>query len=200
MLPVEVRRPIALPEKGRRARNEDGRTWTQHYTRVLLDELLPPRVPKDAIVYVGVMLEDLYPDPKWNFVFGEATLEKRVGVYSLARFFPDDEAKKADPEAQRLGLRRSAALLAHETGHAFGIEHCTEYECVMNGSNSLEEVDRQFGELCPVDLQKLTWNIGFDPRARYDRLRAFYRREGMDDLARWLDRRIQQLDTGVTPD
>ncbi len=84
----------------------------------------------------------------------------------------------------------------HETAHAFSLDHCTEYECVMNGSNSLEELNGQFGELCPVCLRKLAWNIGFDPELRYAKLRELYRREGAEDLARWLERRIAQLGPG----
>lgn len=193
VLPVELRPALPLPKKGQRSKQDDGRTWTQHYTRVLLDEVLAPRVPKNAVVYVGVTMEDLYPDPSWNFVFGEATLEDRVGVYSLARFFPEFWGQPKTPEAEAQTFAKSGQILVHETGHAFSLEHCTEYECVMNGSNSLEELNGQFGELCPVCLRKLAWNIGFDPKARYRKLRDIYRREGVHDLEKWLDRRLAQL-------
>jgi archaemetzincin len=33
-------------------------------------------------------MEDLYPEPSWNFVFGQASLNERVGVYSFARYGP----------------------------------------------------------------------------------------------------------------
>ena len=45
-------------------------------------EWLKPRVPDDAYCLLAVTMSDLYPDPKWNFVFGQATLRDRVGVYS----------------------------------------------------------------------------------------------------------------------
>lgn len=192
-LPVEVRPPMPLPKKGQREKHDGDRSWTQHYTRVLLDEVLGPRVPKNAVVYVGVTLEDLYPDPTWNFVFGQATLEERVGVYSLARFFPEFWGRPSSPESEAHAFAKSAQILVHETGHAFSLEHCTEYECVMNGSNSMEELDGQFGELCPVCLRKLAWSIGFEPKARYQKLRDIYRREGAKDLERWLERRLAQL-------
>lgn len=192
-LPVELRPALPLPKKGQRTKREDSRSWTQHYTRVLLDEVLEPRVPKNAVVYVGVTVEDLYPDPTWNFVFGQATLEDRVGVYSLARFFPEFWGEPNSPAREARTFEKSAQILVHETAHAFSLEHCTEYECVMNGSNSLEELNGQFGELCPVCLRKLAWNIGFDPERRYRELRELYRREGAEDMARWLDRRLAQL-------
>lgn len=193
-LPVELRAALPLPKKGQRTKTEGTRSWTQHYTRVLLDEVLEPRVPKNAVVYVGVTVEDLYPDPTWNFVFGQATLEQRVGVYSLARFFPEFWGEPSSPEREARTFEKSAQILVHETAHAFSLEHCTDYECVMNGSNSLEELNGQFGELCPVCLRKLAWNIGFDPEARYAKLRDLYRREGAEDLAKWLDRRLTQLE------
>lgn len=192
-LPVELRSALPLPVKGRRSRNEGGKRWIQQSTPVLLDEVLAPKVPKNAVIYVGVTLTDLYPEPTWNYVFGEASLEKRVGVYSLVRFFPEFWGEKDSASGRDKGLARSVAVLCHETGHAFGMEHCTAYECVMNGSNSLEELDSQFGELCPICLRKLQWNIGFEPRGRYQRLRDFYRKEGVPSLARWMDLRLARL-------
>jgi archaemetzincin len=193
-LPVELQKPIALPPDHRRTRNENGRSWAQWATPYLLDEYLAPRVPEHAVIYVGVTMQDLYPDPRWNYVFGEASLEDRVGVYSLVRFFPEFWREPASDTAQKKGLARSMAVLAHETGHAFGLEHCTEYECVMNGSNSLEELDRQFAELCPVCLRKLAWNIGFDPVKRYRDLGKFYHAHEVEPLASWIDRRLEQIE------
>jgi archaemetzincin len=198
-LPVELAPALPLPKKGQRKRSEGARSWTQHHTRVLLDEVLAPRLPKQAVVYVGVTLEDLYPEPSWNFVFGQATLEARVGVYSLARFFPEFWGNPRSPQAMTQAFAKSAQILVHETGHAFSMEHCTEYECVMNGSNSLEELDGQFGELCPVCLRKLAWNLGFDPEQRYSKLRDLYRREGVTELATWLDGRLTQIRSGTAP-
>ena len=36
----------------------------------------------------GVTLRDLYPSPEWNYVFGEASIKDRVGIYSFARYDP----------------------------------------------------------------------------------------------------------------
>ena len=44
-------------------------------------------------------------------------------------------------EQQRLFMQRSARLLFHEIGHAFGLLHCVYYECRMRGTNSIEESD-----------------------------------------------------------
>jgi archaemetzincin len=198
-LPVVIAAPIALPERGRRTRHEGGRTWKQSFTKVLLRDVLRPKLPADAIAYLGVTLEDLYPDPSWNFVFGEATLDERVGVYSLARFFPRFDGATETAEGTRLGMRRSFAVLVHEAGHMFSIEHCTANECVMNGSNSRDELDRQHEMLCPVCLRKLQRAIGFDVLAREKALHAILRREELSDLAHWTERRITHLETGTVP-
>lgn len=55
----------------------------------------------------------------------------------------------------------------------FGIRHCVYYECVMNGSNHLQESDSRPLELCVVCLRKLQTNIKFDILERYKRLYQF---------------------------
>jgi archaemetzincin len=49
---------------------------------------LQGRLSKDAFCLLGITMEDLYSDPSWNFVFGEASFRERVGVYSFARYDP----------------------------------------------------------------------------------------------------------------
>lgn len=143
-------------------------------------DLLRRRLPNDAFALVGITMIDLYPDPQWNFVFGQASLRDRTGVYSFARYDPKFYGE-ATNDAARLILRRSCKVLAHETGHMFGIEHCIWYRCLMNGSNHIQEADERPLHLCPVDLRKLQWNVGFDVLPRYRRLLAFARKEGFGD-------------------
>lgn len=52
-------------------------------------------------------------------------------------------------------LRRAMKVSAHELIHTFGVHHCIYYECLMNGSNHLDETDARPVELCPVDLRKM---------------------------------------------
>lgn len=137
---------------------------------------LKRRLPADAYCLIGASMIDLYPDPSWNFVFGEASLRERVGVYSFARY--------ADPDPHVV-LRRSCKVLAHETGHMFGIAHCIFYRCIMNGSNHLAESDARPMHLCPVDLRKLQWSIGFDERDRYAKLIGAEQACGFDDEVAW---------------
>ncbi len=100
---------------------------------------------------------------------------------------------KDTPAARKLGLLRSWKLLSHETGHMFGLHHCRQFECLMNGSNSLDETDRSSATLCPLCLAKLAWNLHFDVRVRYAKLLAITQREGMTDLARWTEDRLRKI-------
>jgi len=156
-------------------------------------DFLKAHIPPDAFCILAITMEDLYPEPSWNFVFGQASVRERVGVYSFARYDPAfyGEARTSGYEA--LLLRRSFKVLAHETGHMFGLAHCTYFNCLMNGSNHLVEADRRPLHLCPVCLRKLQWSIGFDVLKRYSALEGIYRANGFTDEADWLIRRLKDL-------
>lgn len=181
-LPVKVLPGAPLPETGWQRGRGDG---TQYRTKWFLDHLLPDRMPPDVVSLFGLTMADLYPDEEWNFVFGEASLRGRVGVWSFRRFGGDG------PEQT---LRRGLKVVVHEIGHAFGLEHCVEWECAMNGSNSLAETDAQPLFLCPVCLRKLQWNRGFDVAARYRRMREFLGARGFEAETRWLSDRLRAME------
>lgn len=144
---------------------------------------LTERAPADAVVYIGITDQDLFSEGL-NFVFGQGSLRDRTGVYSLRRYETRDAA---------LFLRRSLKLMAHEVGHIFSIHHCVTWKCVMNGANSLEEDDRHPMHLCPIDLRKLQWNVGFDAKERYRKLAEFYRKRGLKAEAEWTERHLARL-------
>ncbi|MCL5282445.1 MAG: archaemetzincin [Planctomycetes bacterium] len=154
---------------------------------------LKKRITEDAFCLLGITMEDLYPEPSWNFVFGQASLRERVGVYSFARYDPAFYgAPRGDDYLQTL-LRRSAKVLVHETGHMFGLAHCICFRCVFNGSNHLDESDARPLHECPVDLRKLHHSIGFDVPQRYARLYRFYGKVGFEDEAAWTRRRLEGI-------
>ena len=177
-----------VPITSRRVQGLRGR---QVLTGDVLD-LLRANLPEHAFCLIGVTMEDLYPGPGWNYVFGQASLRDRVAVYSFVRYLPQFWGEPAgDPT---LVLRRSCKVLAHETAHAFGILHCTAAMCLMNGSNHLEESDSRPLHLCPEDLRKLEWSVGFDVLERYRRLAALYRELGFTDEAAWIERRLAHVE------
>jgi archaemetzincin len=133
-------------------------------TGFVLDSLLAPACPPDAFVLIALATVDLYPDSSWNFVFGQARPNARVGVWSLVRF--DDGAE------ERQFARRTLCTAAHEIGHLAGLSHCITWSCLMNGSNSLPEADARRLELCPSCMAKLCRRFDIDPVRRATRLSA----------------------------
>jgi len=155
--------------------------------------ILKGKLPADAFCVLAITMEDLYPDPSWNFVFGQASLRTRVGVYSFARYDPAFYGNKRTKDYQKILLRRSCKVLVHETGHMFGLTHCIYFKCVLNGSNHLKESDSRPMHLCPVCLRKLQHSIGFDVISRYTKLFRFYRKLELDDEARWIANRLEYI-------
>lgn len=189
-MPVQIL-PASLPQNKITSRINPLTGKTQLLTGDILS-LLKQRVPRDAYCLLGITLTDLFPDPAWNFVFGEATLRERVGIYSFARYDPHFSGEDS-PDRASIILRRSCKVLAHETGHMFGIDHCIYFQCVMNGSNTLPEDDSKPMHLCPVDLRKLYESTRLDPVARYAHLRDFCREAGFNDEAAWIERELKKV-------
>ena len=150
----------------------------------LLD-VMADRLPRDAYIVMGVTMKDLYPGPKWNFVFGMAQLKDRCGVFSFARYGIEEDQKRA--------LLRALKVISHETGHAFGIKHCIHFHCLMNGSNGMGETDRAPLHFCPSCLRKLYWGLKFKPGERYEKLADFLKEEDFEKEAEWFGKRAEKL-------
>jgi archaemetzincin len=147
----------------------------QVLTGYLLDHVLKPRLPEDAAASIAFTACDLWPGEGWNFVFGQASLQDRVGVWSIYRNGNAD----GKPEDFRLCLLRTMKTATHETGHMFGMQHCIAYECNMCGSNNREEADRRPLQLCPECVAKVWWATGADPLGRYEGLASFCEKQGL---------------------
>jgi archaemetzincin len=184
--------PVSLDTAKFTARHNPNTGNLQILTGDVLD-FLKARVPADAFCVLAITMQDLYPELSWNFVFGQASLRERVGVYSFARYDPAFYVEPRSAGYETLLLRRSCKVLAHESGHMFGLAHCMFFNCLMNGSNHLAESDRRPLHLCPVCLRKLQWSIGFDVLQRYRALERLTRADGFTDEADWFNRRIEFL-------
>jgi archaemetzincin len=187
--PVRVMKPLSLdvvPEDSRRASRGFGE---QLKSTTVLYNILTPRMPKDAAAYIALTDSDLYPEDSWNFVFGQASLRSRVGVWSLARFGDPDESD----EAFLLCLLRTIKTATHETGHIFSMRHCTLYECNMNGSNHLAESDAKPLWLCPECFAKVIFATGQSPKENLRQLAAFARKHGMKTEAEFYEKSATKL-------
>lgn len=196
-LPARLEKPLPLAAEGTQLfkpvpiNNRHGTYDKQYDGDKVMEAVLEKRIPPDAIAYLGITMEDLYSGDL-NYVFGIATLKKRVGVYSLCRYYPEFWGQNPKPANSEItGLRRACKVLNHETGHMFGITHCIFYHCSMNGSNTLAETDEAPMHFCPLCQRKLAWNIGFDTLKQYEQLEAFYRRNELIPEADWMVERIK---------
>lgn len=57
---------------------------------------------------------------------------------------------------------RVCKIGAHELGHMFGLAHCIYYQCLMMGTNNLEQTDRNPLQFCAVCDRKLHKCINFE--------------------------------------
>lgn len=185
-LPVVTRDHLSLEVIPRSARRPG---TGQVLTTYVLDKVLKARLPKDAMASIAFTSADLWPGEGWNFVFGQASLSDRVGLWSIHRFGNPDESK----EGYQRCLRRTLACASHETAHMFSLPHCTLFECNICGSNSLAESDRRPTWLCPHCLAKLCWATGMKPARHYERLAAAARALGLDQEQAFYEKSLARL-------
>lgn len=176
-LPVTLLPARVIPKD---LRKDDLRTIEYNRTRqiragYILDDLLLPQLPPDAAALIAFTEEDLFMNRTGSFVFGQARLEDRVAVWSLKRL--DD---RADEQAF---LLRAMKIAVHETGHIFGMRHCTRYECVMSGTNNLAETDSRPIDACPECTAKAIYLSNAQPKERFEKLAEFAARHRLSRQA-----------------
>lgn len=174
-LPVVIDPPLvpgALPRSARRRRSNGTQQTCSMY---IIDSLLRPRLPDDAMSVLAITSADLWPGGDMNFVFGQGSLRHRVGVWSLHRL--------GSPDARSLEFRqlmmRAVKIATHELGHMFSMLHCTRYRCTMQDPNSLAETDRTPLAFCPECMAKICWATRGRPAHRYAQLAGFCERNGL---------------------
>lgn len=191
-LPVEIQPPLPMTNLPARARRVHPVLGPQIRTSYLMGKFLVEGLPDDAAARIGFVTSDLFPGEEMNFVFGQASLRERVGVWSLHHL---GEPAKGDQDFQ-LTLLRTIKIATHETGHMFSIKHCRKYECVMNGVISLEELDMTSVEACPECMAKLCWATNAHPRDRYEKLAAFWRQQRLAPVAEFFEKAAESVDAG----
>ncbi|MCE5277807.1 MAG: archaemetzincin [Planctomycetaceae bacterium] len=183
-LPVTFSKDLPLsviPAKAQRVHPSWGDR--QVLSTYVLDPVLATRLPQDAAAYIAFTASDLWPGEGWNFVFGQASLSQRVGVWSIYR---NGDADK--DQSFRLCLLRTMKTAVHESGHMFSILHCTAYYCCMSGCNNQQESDAHPLALCPQCLAKVCWATQTWPGPRYKALADFCRANGLKEQADFYDK------------
>jgi archaemetzincin len=117
----------------------------QYDAEVFLRELAP-LVSHHADKAIFITREDMFAGGL-NFVFGLAS--GKNCILSLARLDPRFYGPVSGPAAANaLFKERILKEALHELGHTFGLGHCSDRNCVMSFSNSLEDVDAKGGAFC----------------------------------------------------
>jgi archaemetzincin len=181
--PVKLLEPISNETINNNAIRFSSTGDHQVLTHYILDSILSPRLPKNAFMMMAITNMDLYTGPHNNFVFGHATFKKRVAVSSFQRFAYDSTHT----------LQRIMKTAAHETGHMLGIKHCTYAQCLMNGSNSLVELDLRPFHLCSQCLKKLEWSLQLDLPNRFMMLESFYQDQDIKDEANFMHKSLEKF-------
>lgn len=143
----------------------------------LLTDVLKEQKPSKRIALMGLSELDLYPKPEWNYVFGLASYHDKIGVSSIYRL-QDGELTSENFD---LCLSRLLKISSHEIGHMFGLHHCITANCVMNGTNSMSETDKNAIRLCSVCQRKLNSCILYDNKKRLEDLEKYFKRNNLTE-------------------
>jgi len=84
----------------------------------------------------------------------------------------------------------------HEIAHTFEMNHCIEFECNMNGSNHLAELDSHPLYLCPHCFAK----VNFSPMKATQRLRKlldFCQENGLQREADYYEKAIEAFGSEI---
>ncbi len=101
---------------------------------------LKPTIAKNFRALV-IINSDIYSNSS-TFVFGEAEVNGKIGIISLARL----HEYSLDIEILKQRICKEAT---HEIGHIMGLRHCQNKLCVMSFSPSLAEVEKKLSRFCP---------------------------------------------------
>jgi len=138
-LPVTVRILPAMPAPAGARDAARGQEAGAAYLRAGLDRR--PAEADRVLVLAGV---DLFI-PMLTFIFGQAQLDGRAAVVSLARLRPEFYGLPPAPAVLAARLRKETL---HELGHTFGLVHCPDPRCAMALSVNIAGIDRKRDDLC----------------------------------------------------
>lgn len=125
--------------------------------RLILKRLMKQAERKKHFRILGVIDHDIYFE-LYNFNFGVARLPETFNIrlprVALISIFRLKEILYGREENPALFEKRVLTESIHELGHTFGLDHC-EYDCVMQFSDSLMQVDKKTPNFCDKCMKKL---------------------------------------------
>lgn len=157
-----------IPDNARRIGDVGQEQFLAGY---ILNHVLKEEKTHKGIALMAITEKDLYPKPEWNYVFGLASYRDKIAVTSIHRM--QEEANF------NLCLERLLKICSHEIGHMFGLHHCINANCVMNGTNSIPETDRHFIRLCSLCQRKLNSGFKYDNKKRLVELEKYFKENNL---------------------
>lgn len=151
----------------------------------ILEDVLKKEKPENGIGLMALTEMDLYPKPEWNYVFGLASFKDKIAVSSMYRM-----QKEAD---FNLCTERLLKICSHEIGHMFGLRHCIDANCVMNGTNSMIETDRHTLRLCSNCQRKLNSGIKYDNKKRLTELEKYFERNNLTEGKQLMEKDLKSI-------
>ncbi|MNF70987.1 Peptidase family M54 [compost metagenome] len=157
-----------IPDNARRIGDVGQEQFLAGY---ILNNVLKEEKPHKGIALMAITEKDLYPKPEWNYVFGLASYRDKIAVSSIHRM-----QQEAD---FNLCLDRLLKICSHEIGHMFGLHHCINANCVMNGTNSMPETDTHSIRLCSLCQRKLNSGFKYDNKKRLIELEKYFKENNL---------------------
>lgn len=153
---------VAAPDnKGSNYRFNDAFNVTQALTgayfeegkRILDIERSKGRKFDDLVIITDM---HLFPNPSWNYVFGESLIDRNYRMCVLSTWYlKRDESDLSRLTSQERYLTRLKLISAHETGHTLGLYHVSDQKCLMAYTSTIEGLDAEGGKLCGISERKL---------------------------------------------
>ena len=126
----------------------------QYSSTMILRELVR-QCPKDAVRLLAVTELDLFI-PMLSFIYGQAQLDGKVSIVSLARLRQEFYTLPAN---RTLAVGRLLKEAFHEVGHTFGLTHCIDKGCPMSLATNIQQLDlkgRNFCSSCSILVRENT--------------------------------------------
>jgi archaemetzincin len=157
-----------------------------------LKKMQRKRHNRQELFSIGVTMSDIYPNPRWNFVYSFARLDPLFPHPSL-----EISQKPCTEDERVLTLKRAVSTYLHEVMHLFGLEHCIYYLCLMNGANCENEMDGQPLYLCPICLKKMYLLFGkqnYNVMKMYKGILELSKKIGLEEEVNWYENRLKFLE------
>lgn len=84
-------------------------------------------------------------------------------------------------------------ISSHEISHMFGLHHCIDANCVMNGTNNLSETDKNTSRLCSHCQRKLNYTLKYDNQKRLTELISFFTRNKLESELGILQKDLEKI-------